>query len=144
MGGRYEEGELEEAQLKSDFLVREYEQKTGKKPGCKLNFPGRNPPLIGTSVATDNMFGIYWDKLRKKWYVYRTFDGKKKCGGCFKEDTLEQARRKSDSLVYQHEQKTGEKARNKLNFPGSPQSVKNSEATNETSKRKRSETPEKE
>merc|ERR1712098_225759 len=100
-GGCFKEDELQQARLKSDSLVYQIEQKTGEKARYKLNFPGRNPPQVVPSSRTyegKGGHGVYWDKVYKKWYVRRPFDGKYKSGGYFKEHEVQQARLRSDSL----------------------------------------------
>jgi len=144
-GGNYDD--LETAKRASDGLVRAYEEQTGIKTNRTLNFSEENNKHKGGH-------GVYWKKGR--WSVQRKFNAKTTFGGYYNENELEQALLKSDSLVYQKEQKTGEKTRHKLNFPARrpPQFVTNGKhstrcsmnlegnSADETRKRKRREIPE--
>lgn len=118
---------LEEAKRKSDDLVYRHEAEIGRESKHTLNFP--------RSERAPRTFGVFWNKLARKWQVQRKFDNKKVNGGNFTD--LEKAKRKADDLVYEYEAKFKKESKLKLNFPRRPEKRSHDINASKVLKRKR-------
>merc|ERR1712098_911815 len=105
LGGYF--SDFEEAQRKSDDLVRKHEVEIGRESKHELNFP--------QNERAPKTFGVYWNKLARKWHVQRKFEEQKVNGGFFTD--LEEAKCKADDLVHDYEAKFRKESKLKLNFP---------------------------
>merc|ERR1712098_354867 len=120
-GGRFLEKDLERAKRRADELIHEYEMETGNESKNKLNFFAFKGKYMNENTHITpfrNAYvthGVSWNNLRQKWVVRRTFDGRKVYVGYFVD--AETAKRVSDELVYQYENKIGKESNYKLNFP---------------------------
>merc|ERR1712098_596588 len=116
-GGYFDD--LDDAKHASDDLLSKYEAKNGKNKIRKFNFPQKEKI---------SPIGVHFRFRRNPWRVVRIFDGKQVYGGCF--PCVEEAKRASDNLVYEYENKIGKQTNRMLNFPRVTQPQKISKELN--------------